>query len=130
MPVTPSISFSFDGALFHVGREAKIIRDFMDSAVDEVSQQAFANVHMFLDLQIVDPTPYYETQIIKERALGDIVIHDRGIIYGPWLEGDGSKNRPRPGFPGYHSFRKANQKTDSEAGRIVQAVLRRYIERM
>lgn len=129
MPVTPSITFDFDGNLFR-GQDGRILQDYLDEATEAVANQALANVHLFLNTFIVNPTPYYETQIIKERALGSIVIHDRGIIYGPWLEGTGSKNRPRPGFPGYHSFELAHEQTEGEAGRIAQSVLRRYLGRL
>lgn len=129
MPITPSITFDFDGALFR-GEEGAIIQEYIRDATDEIASQALANVHMYLNSSIQNPTPYYETQIIKERAMDTVIVHDRGIIYGPWLEGTGSKNRPRPGFPGYHSFRRARQQTGAEAGRIAQAVLRRYLGRM
>lgn len=126
---TPMISVSTRGPVFTNGQEAAIVRQFLEEAQDEVGAQALSNVQTILNVSIRNPTPYYETQIIKERAMNDVVVHDRGIIYGPWLEGTGSRNATTS-FKGYHAFRNAAQVTRGEVGRIVLAVMRRYIGRM
>lgn len=102
---------------------------FLEQAKDDVAAQAHANVAMFLNAQIRNPTPYYETQIITQRAGADRIVHDRGIIYGPWLEGVGSRNRTTR-FKGYASFRKAFQQTEREAPALLQRTLQPYLERM
>jgi hypothetical protein len=111
------------------GQDKAIVDQFVRAANREVAQQAEANVHMYLDVNIQNPTPYYETQIITDTVGADFVVHDRGIVYGPWLEGVSPANA-RSRFKGYHSFRKARQETQGQVGKIVQAVLRRFIGRM
>jgi hypothetical protein len=55
------------------------------------------------------PTPYYWTKVHPE-ARGDVnVVTDGGIVYGPWLEGTGSRNSPVTRFPGYRSARLTAQ---------------------
>ncbi len=58
-----------------------------------------------------------------------MIVHDRGIVYGPWLEGTSPMNA-RTSFKGYHSIQKATDKTRGEVARIILAVMRRYIGRM
>jgi hypothetical protein len=56
-------------------------------------------------------------------------VTDSGVIYGPWLEGTGSRNRTTR-FKGYATFRKAAQELDRRAFRIAAAMLDRYVRRM
>lgn len=117
------------GPLFQADRVAQESDDFMHDAVAEVAHQGLADVHLFLNRQIKHPTPYYETQITTERAAADrVIVHDRGIVYGPWLEGTGSRNETTR-FKGYASFRKATQELERKAGQLVEHVLRRYLSR-
>jgi hypothetical protein len=77
------------------------------------------------------PTPYYWNQIRAVPAGAGWEVNDGGVIYGPWLEGEGSRNRARPGFPGYGARRQAAQRLDGEAGAIAYSLLNRiYIRRM
>lgn len=112
------------------GRAVRELDAALEDAVEAVARQAYANVMGILNAEIRNPTPYYETQITVDRAGADRVVHDRGIVYGPWLEGVGSRNRPRPGFPGYHAFRRATQQTESEAPALVERAIRPHLERM
>lgn len=95
----------------------------------EVGGQAEANVHLFLDQSLVDPTPYYETQITRQRLVPDVVVHDRAIIYGPWLEGVSSRNQTTR-FKGYASFRRATQQTEREVPGLVEPVVDRWVRSM
>ncbi len=116
------------GPLFD-GRADAAVTAFLDDAKQAVAGQGSSNVHRNLDTSIRHPTPYYETQIMVERQGNDVVVHDRGVIYGPWLEGVGSRNRSTR-FRGYFSFRRATQALRKQAPAIVERVLRRYLGRM
>ena len=50
------------------------------------------------------------------------VVHDSGIIYGPWLEGVSSRNDATR-FKGYRMFRNAVQ----DLNRIAPTILRRHL---
>ncbi len=114
------------GPLFDARAEAATER-FRHDVVDDVAMQAMADVHQNLDASIRNPTPYYETQILTERAGYDRIVHDRDVIYGPWLEGVGSKNRTTR-FKGYASFRRAKQEVEAKVPTLVEPSLQRYIK--
>lgn len=121
-------SVRVSGPLFD-GRGDRAVEDFVQEALDEVAGQGLANWQSHLDANIKHPTPYYETQIMVERAGTERVVHDRGVIYGPWLEGEGSRNRTAK-FKGYRSLRKATQELRAQAQGLVETVLARHLGRM
>lgn len=108
------------GPLFD-GRVEADVPHAIQEALDQVAGQGLADVHMNLDTSIRHPTPYYETQIRVEAAGNDRSVNDRGIIYGPWLEGVGSRNITTH-FKGYASFRRAAQSLEHKAQGLTQAV--------
>lgn len=126
------------------GEFPAIIHDYLDDVTWELGQQAFADVHGILDASIRNPTPYYETQITQQRGGADdlaglasdvdpVVVHDRGVIYGHWLEGDGSRNAPVTSFRGYGAFGKTAKALNLANGKalpIAEAVLQRYMPRL
>ena len=63
------------------------------------------------------PTGRYESEIRIDGGGAEIHVNDGTIVYGPWLEGDGSRNSPNTKFPGYHTFRIAGQQIDHDAYR-------------
>lgn len=112
------------------GRASTAVDDYLQAALDEVAAQGYANVMTNLNASIRNPTPYYETQVTVDRATTDRVVHDRGVIYGPWLEGVGSRNYPVTSFPGYASFRRATAELERQAKPLCEQVLRDYLPRM
>lgn len=68
----------------------------------------------------------YESVIHKVDAEDSVLIHDTPCVYGPWLEGVGSRN-PVTRFKGYHTFRLIAQRLDMVATDIAYAELPRYI---
>lgn len=107
----------------------RIAAEAVDAIQDSVGKQAISEVHQILDVSIRNPTPYYETQIIKERVASDVVVHDRGIVYGPWLEGISERNRTTR-FKGYFSFRRATHRVRLQVPAIADRELRGYLPRM
>lgn len=123
-------SVHISGPLFDA-RAQHYVREFCDEALDQVAGQASANVHTNLDTSIRHPTPYYETQIHTTRVDEDTrSINDRGIIYGPWLEGTGSRNSPVTRFPGYHSFARARTLLVTQIPRLIERARLRMEERL
>lgn len=126
------------------GEASGIIHDYLEDATWEVGQQAYADVHTILDASIRQPTPYYETQITQQRGgvegletvdsdVTPVAVHDRGVIYGHWLEGTGSRNAPATTFRGYGAFGKTAAALNLANGRTVQlaeAVLQKYLPRL
>jgi len=111
---------------FLTGNPLPAIDDFITDATWAVGGQGLADWHHKLDQRLQNPTPYYETQLMLERQTPDrVVAHDRGMVYGPWLEGTGSRNRTTK-FKGYKSVRETRQ----ELGRKVPTIVQPYMEQL
>lgn len=119
-----NIRVELNGPLFD-GRMAGMIDEFVDECVAQVSAQASSEVHANADGSFKNPTPYYETQITVERKGHEAQVHDRGIIYGPWLE----RGRVGTKFSGYHLWRRATQTTRRQVHQLVQPVLAKFLAR-
>lgn len=93
-------------------------------ALAEAAQETWVNN---LQGSIRNPTPHYWTQIdIRQVSATRYQIHDHDIVYGPWLEGTGSRNSPNSIFPGYWSQARAKETMKRRRGGIARKVLRRY----
>lgn len=122
------VTVRVSGPLFD-GRAPAVVAAFLHDAKEEVANQGYADIHHELDRVLRNPTPYYETQIQIERAVADRV-HDGGVIYGPWLEGVGSRNGTTR-FKGYFHWRRVRQALRFKAGGIAERILRqRYLGRL
>lgn len=62
----------------------------------------------------------YMSWIHTEDVLEGVDVTDRWIVYGPWLEGEGSRNFPVTRFKGYHTFRIVGDQLQFEAGPIAE----------
>lgn len=123
------IEIKLSGPLF-TGQLPAIVHAFGSEMVDEVGAQSYAEVMGYLNAQIRHPTPYYETQVVYERTSeSGGHVHDRGIIYGSWLEGTSSRNQSTR-FKGYASFRKGFQAMLPKIDGLALSVLARYIGKM
>lgn len=75
-------------------------------------------------------TPYYRLRTQARPDNGHWKISDGGVIYGPWLEGTGSRNFPKTRFRGYALFRKTTTLLNRKAVQVANAVLARFMGRM
>lgn len=125
---------TLDGPLVQ-GDAMPIVDAYVRDAVWDVASQGLADVNTVLDASIQHPTPYYETQTTVSWGAfsggASALVHDRGIIYGWWLEGIGSRNFPVTSFRGYHAFEKGAIALNSgEALRVAEATLKLYMPRL
>lgn len=111
------------------GRAVRELDAFLEHAKNDVAQQGLADLHFYMNRFFRNPTPYYETQVIAERSADDIVIHDRGIVYGPWLAGVGSRNATTR-FKGYPHWRLTVQELEQKAPELLRRILPQYLARM
>lgn len=111
------------------GRASLAVDAFLDRAVMEIAREGVNDIHNVLDSVLRHPTGRYERSIQTDRQGNDAVIHDSGIIYGPWLEGVGSRNRTTR-FKGYFTFRRVTKQLDGKAVSIADRVLPEYLRRM
>jgi hypothetical protein len=75
-----------------------------------------------------DPTGYYESNVTISEFPNGTKISDNGVIYGPWLEGVGSRNATTR-FKGYHAFREVTQMVEGAVGEITEHELAIRLER-
>lgn len=112
------------------GRAATAAARFATAAEEEIAETAADLVRSELGRVLRHPTGYYESQIQTEHAASGWRVTDGGVIYGPWLEGTGSRNAPVTRFKGYSTFRRVGQRVDRRAKYIAERVLPRYLRRM
>ncbi len=113
------------------GRAQHALHEYVQDVPKVVAREGARMWTSLLKRFIRNPTPYYWNQIRAMPGGAGWEVNDGGVIYGPWLEGEGSRNRGRPGFPGYHARRTAAQQLDGRAGAIAYSLLNRiYIRRM
>lgn len=117
---------------FFDARVFRAMNDFTDELEEEAADWALSHVKSTYHREFKHPTGRYEAHVRTHRVAGGMEVWDggqAGPVYGPWLEGVGSRNRTTR-FKGYHAFRKAAIALDQRAGRIGQRVLARFIHRM
>lgn len=123
----PDAPVTVSGPLFD-GRAARAVTDLCDAIEYSVAWQAHAEARQVMDASFRQPTPYYEVQVTVQPRGEEMVVHDRGIRYGPWLE-TGARSRPSR-FRGYGSFRRATAAVIPQVQRLVQSVIGPFLRRM
>lgn len=111
------------------GRIDGMIDDMLAEAMGTTAAQGYADVMMGLNEHIQHPTPYYETQINVARDGLALVVNDRDIVYGPWLEGVSSRNQSTR-FKGYFAFRRAADNLRRKLPTLLAPVAARWATRM
>ena len=110
------------------GRGPAIVKAMTEVALHELADYTRYEVLTQLDSVLQHPTGYYESQV-KAEPVGPGVysINDSGVIYGPWLEGVGSRNAPVTKFEGYHTFRIVRGRMAQKARVIAEAAIARQM---
>lgn len=124
----PSVMVKVKGPLLE-GRGPGEVKRAIEEAVKDVTAEGERRVKLQLYSGHGLVTGHYRRSIHGE--LTDSMhgrIHDSKVVYGPWLEGVGSRNA-KTRFKGYAMFRNAKQqleklKNSIVAKRIGQAVKR------
>lgn len=70
----------------------------------------------------------YTMPIVVGDPATDTIVTTELAMYGPWLEGTGSRNMTTR-FKGYHGYRLAAGELDAEAEAIADAELQPFIQR-
>ena len=115
------------GPLF-TGQTQKAIADALRESQQVVAEQGERDVHTMLGQVLRNPTGYFDSNV-RTTMVGDSVVVDDNVVYGPWLEGTGSRNATTR-FKGYATFRKTAQALERKAATLVNAVFSRYGGRM
>lgn len=124
------VEVTVTGPLFD-GRAAREFAAYADEAREDIAEFAEEHVLNLMGAAFRQPTGYYESNVMTERASADVSrVHDSGVVYGPWLEGVGTRNRERPGFPGYFHWRRTKALLALRAPVMAERLLQRYLPRV
>jgi hypothetical protein len=111
------------GPLFHADTQVGLMLRRIER---DVAQEGYRLVQVNLAGSLRHPTGYYQSHIrVTKEPLGTSV-NDSSVVYGPWLEGVGSRNRTTR-FKGYFSFRRASEQLDRQAVRIAIPAVEQFI---
>ena len=115
------------GPLFD-GRTQAALQAGMADAVWEVAKTGRGMLGIEYIRTFKNPTGYYESRTEADRVSDELaVIHDNDVIYGPWLEGIGSRNYPVTRFKGYHNWRRVTQMLEKAAKPIAEKVISQHL---
>lgn len=99
----------YNGPLFD-DRARRVFDDLREELEEEAAEYTLDHIQQTFHTHFKKPTGYYESNVhIRPAAGGGHQVWDGGLagpVYGPWLEGVGSRNATTR-FKGYHAFRKA-----------------------
>lgn len=128
----PAVTFdvSLHGPLFHGLPPSAVIVDVLHGSVQELVNEGEKAV----DAQLYSGhgllTGHYKRSIHGEMASTlHGKVHDSLVIYGPWLEGVGSRNATTR-FKGYAMFRNARQKVEQMKLEILKKWIGKAVERL
>lgn len=116
------------GPLFD-GRARSAARRLRVELQDTTAQRGLVLWRQTLQGSLRHPTGRYEARLNVERGGPTDKVNDHRSVYGPWLEGTGSRNRTTK-FKGYLSMRRAVQKLTTELPRIFREIAPRYVRSM
>lgn len=122
------INVTLKGPLFD-GRADAEMGMLLQECLDRVAAHAIEGVQRNLNESIKNPTPYYETQVMISNGTYDRSVNDRGVIYGPWLEGTSHRNAATR-FKGYFSFRRAADETRVRTNALISGVVAQHVRKM
>ena len=118
----------YKGPLFD-GEADHLARAMCDDIEQAVADEGASMVGVELPRVLKHPTGRYQSGITTEPGSAGIDVTDGGIVYGPWLEGIGSRNRTTR-FKGYATFRRVTQALTGRAKGIAEPIVDRYVRRM
>lgn len=120
-----NIKMARKGPMF-TGKTAAALGTYSDQVEYKVATFAEDQIRQRLGQVLKNPTGYYQSRITVDRAGAGYRVSDGGVIYGPWLEGTGSRNAPVTSFPGYATFRRTKALVDRKAPGLAAELLARY----
>jgi len=125
-----STRIDLSGPMFD-GRAIRAAREYVGAAELDVGEHGVQIIRRELDRVLKHPTGYYRSNIHAVKRGAHVTIDDNRVIYGPWLEGTGSRNSPVTRFKGYSTFRRMFRKINADAARVATELLRaQYLRRM
>lgn len=127
--MSAAIQVTATGPVFD-GRAARAADRAVDDVRDSIAEYAEERVLADMGAHFQRPTGYYESRVTTTRT-GDMNrVHDQGVVYGPWLEGVGSRNAPVTRFAGYSHWRRTKAHVQGVAPAIAERAVQRHLPEM
>jgi hypothetical protein len=126
MPIT--ITTDAVGPIFN-GRAERAAVVWTKELKDEIGKEGLRLVQGELAHVLRNPTGFYQSNVTLDRSYSDVAVTDNGVIYGPWLEGVGSRNATTR-FKGYFTFRRMTYKLQQRAPQIAQKNMKSLLKAM
>lgn len=123
-----SIEIKTSGPLFDGRAQAMTDRSVRDME-HHLAEVGADMVRAELERVLRKETPYYRLQITTTEYPSRTVVNDGGVVYGPWLEGTGSRNKTTR-FKGYATFRRTTALLDARAKSILQPYVDQLAEEL
>lgn len=99
------MTYEQSGPLFD-GRAAKALEESARDIEQRTAEFGASLIRSRMDMTFRHQTPFYRLQNQARRDGPHWKISDNGVIYGPWLEGVGSRNKTTR-FKGYFNYRRS-----------------------
>lgn len=128
-----SIHVTTSGPLFNGVAEAELAAAVL-AVQKEVADYAEFQWQMNMTESFQNPSepPRYQSHVNTMKREADLVVSDgypgSGLLYGPWLEGIGSRNATTR-FKGYFALRRAAQSVSAKASAIAKPVIDVFIRK-
>lgn len=111
------------------GEAARVLDRMTEEIATEIANQGEQDVHQRLGQVLRHPTGRYQSRIRVQGHGTQATVDDQRGIYGPWLEGTGSRNSTTR-FKGYATFRLVKQQLNNKAESIAERVVARTVGRL
>lgn len=124
-----NVSATHRGAIFNAAATNAQARRMIIGINDAIAQEGVNRIKARLRQVLQNPTGFYESNIQVDRRQIYRGVSDGGVIYGPWLEGTGSRNKTTR-FKGYKTFRIVKQDLDKDADMLAQPLVDDFVRGM
>lgn len=117
------------GPMFDV-RAQRYTDNMLDEILQEVGDYALYQWRINLEDSWREPTGAYMARTNLAVRDRERVTNDHGSVYGPWLEGTGSRNAPVTRFKGYAAARRATVTVQRKAKQLGQPAVDKWVARI
>jgi hypothetical protein len=122
------VSVNHSGPLFS-GAAAAEVHKTADQWAQSLATTGAADIRATQNVTFRTQTPHARLQTEARAEAPGWKIWDQRLIYGPWLEGTGSRNRTTR-FKGYGIWRAAASRIQARAVSIGQPIVAKFVGRM
>ncbi len=126
--MSDGVSVTRSGAYFSTDVESGMTRT-TEEWTENLAKLGAADIRATQNTTFRTQTPYARLQTEAVPEAPGWKIWDKGLVYGPWLEGTGSRNKTSR-FKGYRIWRSAVSRINARAVSIGQPIIARWLGRM